>query len=163
MSYQTVMQKLNELESSVKIQPTDLKLCGFNGNEISVLGMCPMLCVFNGISREIKLFVVETETLTVLGLQSCRGPGIIKLNCAIQSQETIKKEQEEKAFSERVRRISNKSGDELRQEILEMYPDVFSGLGRLEPAYHIELDPNSKPVIHPPRKIPASLREKLKK
>ena len=62
-----------------------------------------------------------------------------------------------------MRRISDKSGDELREEILKMYPDVFSGLGRLEPAYHMELDPNAKPVIHPPRKIPASLREKLKK
>ena len=91
-----VVQKLNELGSTVKIQPTDLKVCGFNGNEISVLGMCAIPRVFNGISREIKFFVVETETRTVLGLQTCRDLGIIKFDCAIQSQETIRKEQEEK-------------------------------------------------------------------
>ena len=102
-----VVQELNELSSSVKIQPTDLKLCGFNGNEISVPGMCEIPCVFNGIKKS-SFFVVETETRTVLGLQTCRDLGIIKLDCAIQSQETIKKEQEEKAFSERMRRISNK-------------------------------------------------------
>ena len=107
--------------------PTDLKLCGFNGNEISVLDMCAISCVFNGISKDIKFFVVETETCTVLGLQTFRDLGIIKLNCAIQSQETIIKEQEETAFSGRVvRRISNKSTDELREEILMMYSDVFS-------------------------------------
>ena len=74
-----------------------------------------------------------------------------------------KKEQGEQAFSERVRRISNKSGDEVREEILKMYPDVFSSLGRLEPAYHMELDPKARPAIHPTRKIPASLRENSRK
>ena len=79
-----VVQKFSELGSSVKIQATYLKLCGSSGTEISVLGMCAIPCVFNGISREIKFFVVETETCTVLGLQTCRDFGIIKLNCAIQ-------------------------------------------------------------------------------
>ena len=51
-----VLQKLNELGSSVKIQPTDLNLCDFNGNEISVLGMCARPCVLNGISRQIRVY-----------------------------------------------------------------------------------------------------------
>ena len=79
-----VVQKLNKLGSSVKIQPADLTLCGFNGNQISVLGMCAIPCVFNSISREIKFFVVETETRTAFGLQTCRDLGIINLNCTIQ-------------------------------------------------------------------------------
>ena len=32
----------------------------------------------------------------------------------------------------------------------------------LEGDYHINIDPNATPVIHPPRKIPISLMEKLK-
>ena len=51
----------------------------------------------------------------------------------------------------------------MKQEILNLYPEVFTGLGRLEPPYHMQLEENSTPVIHEPRKIPVSLRNKLKK
>ena len=41
--------------------------------------------------------------------------------------------------------------------------EVFDGLGCLSEPYHIEIDPASKPVIHPTRKVPVTLREPLKK
>ena len=56
-----------------------------------------------------------------------------------------------------------KKGDDLKQEILKLYPEVFTGLGRLEPLYHMQLKENSTPVFHALRKIPLSLRSKLKK
>ncbi|CAC5362482.1 unnamed protein product [Mytilus coruscus] len=42
------------------------------------------------------------------------------------------------------------------------FPKVFTGLGCLEKPYHIKIDSSVNPVINPPRKIPAALREKLK-
>ena len=47
--------------------------------------------------------------------------------------------------------------------ILTEYADVFEGLGCLADPYHIEIDPAAKPVIHPPRKVPVTLREPLRK
>ena len=44
-----------------------------------------------------------------------------------------------------------------------MYPKLFKGLGRLEPEHHIKLNDNASPIVHPLRKIPIGLREKLKK
>ena len=35
-------------------------------------------------------------------------------------------------------------------------------LGKLEPEHHIRLQEDMPPVVHPPRKIPAGLRDKLK-
>ena len=43
------------------------------------------------------------------------------------------------------------------------FPDVFAGLGKLPGQYNIELDPDVHPVIHPPRKVPVALKEKLKR
>ena len=40
---------------------------------------------------------------------------------------------------------------------------MFTGFGRLEPPYHMQLEEDSTPVIHAPWKIPVSLRCKLKK
>ena len=32
-----------------------------------------------------------------------------------------------------------------------------------ERSYHIEIDPSVKPVIHPPRRVPVTLKDPLKK
>ena len=48
-------------------------------------------------------------------------------------------------------------------QLLHEYSDVFQGLGCLPGEYNIQLQDNSKPVIHPPRKIPFAQRNKVKK
>ncbi|CAC5377387.1 unnamed protein product [Mytilus coruscus] len=45
---------------------------------------------------------------------------------------------------------------------VKSFPKVFTGLGCLEKPNHIKIDSSVNPVINPPRKIPAALREKLK-
>ena len=45
---------------------------------------------------------------------------------------------------------------------MEQYEDVFGEIGYLQGEHHISTDPKVKPVIHPPRKIPISMLEKLK-
>ena len=44
-----------------------------------------------------------------------------------------------------------------------MYPEIFSELGKLTEEHHIHIKKNVTPVIHPPRKIPVVLRDRLKK
>ena len=47
-------------------------------------------------------------------------------------------------------------------ESLSKYSDVFEGLGCItDVIYHIELNPGSKPVVHPPRRVPVTLRPKV--
>ena len=48
-------------------------------------------------------------------------------------------------------------------DVFQEYPDVFEGIGCLEGSYHIEIDPTVKPVIHPPRRVPVTLKYPLKK
>ena len=45
--------------------------------------------------------------------------------------------------------------------VLKEYEDVFEGTGLLEGQYHLELDENAKPVVHPPRKVPVAIKERL--
>ena len=45
-------------------------------------------------------------------------------------------------------------------DIFHEYADVFEGIGCLDESYHIE---TVKPVIHPPRRVPVSLKDPLKK
>ena len=54
-----------------------------------------------------------------------------------------------------------KLSEELK-EVLQKYKQVFTGLGRLEKPYHIEVDPTVTPVVNPPRTVPAALRDRMK-
>ena len=45
---------------------------------------------------------------------------------------------------------------------MKIYPNLFKGLGKIEPEHHIKLKEDISPKVHPPRKKPASLREKVK-
>ena len=47
-------------------------------------------------------------------------------------------------------------------DLLEEYKDVFEGLGDLPGEYHIVTDETVTPVVHPPRRVPVPLRERIK-
>ena len=51
---------------------------------------------------------------------------------------------------------------DMDQSILDKYPDLFQGLGCLPGNHTIKLDPSVAPVVHPPRKVPVSLKGKIK-
>ena len=50
----------------------------------------------------------------------------------------------------------------LKYQIIEEYRVVFDGLGCLEGTYSLVIDNRVQPVIYPARKVPVSLRDKLK-
>ena len=47
--------------------------------------------------------------------------------------------------------------------ILDEFPEVFQGLECLSGKYHININPLVPPVVHPPRRVPHSKREPLKR
>ena len=47
--------------------------------------------------------------------------------------------------------------------ILDEFPEVFQGLGCLSGKYHININPLVPPVVHPPKRVPHSKREPVKK
>lgn len=47
-------------------------------------------------------------------------------------------------------------------DVFKEYADVFEGTGCLEGEHTIRNDKSVTPRLHPPRKIPVTLREKLK-
>ncbi|CAC5394822.1 unnamed protein product [Mytilus coruscus] len=48
-----------------------------------------------------------------------------------------------------------------KEIVMKEYADIFEGTGKLEGKYHLELDNTANPVVHPPRKVPVAIKEKL--
>ena len=47
-------------------------------------------------------------------------------------------------------------------DILDLYSDVFEGLGCItDVSYHIKVDNNAQPIVHPPRKVLVALHSKV--
>ena len=52
----------------------------------------------------------------------------------------------------------------MKQDILEAYSDVFTGIGKFPgPPYKFQLKPNVKPARHAPRHVPIHLQEAFHK
>ena len=49
----------------------------------------------------------------------------------------------------------------MAQKIYKQYSDLFQGLGCLLDDHTIKVDSSIFPVVHPPRKVPVSLKEKI--
>ena len=45
---------------------------------------------------------------------------------------------------------------------MKEYSDVFERLGYMDGPYYMELDETVKPFVHPPRKVPVALRDRLR-
>ena len=48
------------------------------------------------------------------------------------------------------------------EQIFQQYADLFTGIGCIATPYHIKMDKDATPVVHPPRKIPATQEQPVK-
>ena len=163
-----LMRVFKQIEDGhVKIGKTKTKLCGYGGTNISVEGKIKVMCEFRDAKQKLELYVMKTDCKTALSLQTCREFGMIQILNEETSKEYNKKvkdgtSMERVDIEKKVEMIAGKSGKQLRQTVMKMYPYLFKGLGKMEPEHHIKLKEDISPNVHPPRKIPVSLRGKIK-
>ena len=118
--------------SEKPLRKSQAKLVAFGGQKIRSLGKTTILC-----EHKNKYYTVEFEVIrnvsNVLGLKTITELKLVK-------------------------RI-----DAVTKDPLAKYADTFTGLGCItDTTHHIKVDPACKPVIHPPRKIPVTIRAKVK-
>ena len=64
-------------ESILTMKSTSTKLIGYGGNEIPVCGVCSTACSFKGKILHTDFYVVDTDSRTVLGFDSCKKLDLI--------------------------------------------------------------------------------------
>ena len=132
-------QVYGKLEPKPQLKPTNMKLTAYGGSSITPNGTCKLTCTNqadDGMS-EVKFYVVPVDAHSILGLADCVQLGLVKRVCAIKREGLTK------------------------EELKQKHPSVFKGLGTLG-KYHITLQDNCSPVINPARRVPHSLKSKLK-
>ncbi|RXN21321.1 Retrovirus-related Pol poly from transposon [Labeo rohita] len=86
----------------------------------------------------LDFFIVDTQSPPVLGLKACIDLDMIKLVLSVSSPERD------------------------AESVVDEFADVFTGIGLFPGECNIHLDPSATPVIHPPRRVPFALRDRLR-
>ncbi|XP_063962569.1 uncharacterized protein K02A2.6-like [Lytechinus pictus] len=131
------------------IKSKDLVLTVFNQTTEVPLGKTKvkMMNPKNGRKYKVDCIVVDRECMPILGSSAAQQMGLIKV-----CEENIMLL---KADTDCESTLS-------KQTLMTEYADVFEGTGKLEGEYHMSVDEDVTPVIHPPRRVPVALQTKLK-
>lgn len=134
---------------NTKLTQTTSILRMFNKTTVVPKGKCVLeVCnPKNGSKFNTEFFVVKEKCTPLLG------------SATMQKMELVKVRYENILT---VGELGNAPATLSLEEIPTIYADVFEGNGRLEGQYHLITDDTVPPVVHPPRKVPIALRDRLK-
>ncbi|KAL7873908.1 hypothetical protein SRHO_G00048780 [Serrasalmus rhombeus] len=127
---------LQRLGKKNLLRSTNVKLSTYTGDKIHLKGKCNLEVRHKNKRHVIQFMVAKNDITPILGIQTCVEMKLIQ----------------------RVQML-NKS---VLGDIFKEYADVFVGIGCLDGEHTIKVDEKVTPKVHPPRKIPVTLREKLK-
>ena len=126
----------NLLEKRPKLHKTKVKLSSYGVESIPVVGkVIARIQKGQNKSYPVQFIVMSAKANPIIGLKTCERLNLIK----------------------RISMINNAD-----PTIFDDFDDLFADLGCLPGTYHINIDPNVKPVVHPPRRVPFALRHKLR-
>jgi hypothetical protein len=114
------------------LKPTKVHLYGYNKAKIRNVAAVQLAVEHKGQSQMVHFEVIEEDLSPILGLEAAETFGLIS----------------------RVNEVST--------SILDEYPKVFEGIGKLEGKHEICIDQSVKPVIHYPRRVPLSMMDRVK-
>ena len=126
----------HKLNISTPLEKPEAMLSSYSGHKIITDGMIILPVIHDGQSYPVKFYVVNRNAPNILGADTC-----LKLNL-VRSMNTI----------------SSSESDILSEP---QYAELFQGLGCLPGKYSIKTDPSVIPTVHPPRKVPISLKDKV--
>lgn len=136
---QSLLKSLN-LTAVHKVEKR--RYTSYSGHALPSSGSVILPVKHNGKTYNIIFQIIQLDVLPVLGSEACDVLGLVKRVYTVQSEP-----------------VQNELGDIVNHKT---YKPLFKGLGCLPNTHKIKLDPTVEPVVHAPRRIPVSLRERVK-
>ena len=122
------------------LEPSHTTLKMYDQSTLKPIGQTKLYCTVKGITKKVQFQVVKDAPISLLSGKACQALQLLN-------------------FSEDILQINESL---TKEQVLTEYADVFTGLGKLPGVYHIETDPNVKPVQGNPRRVALPLEEELK-
>ena len=124
------------LKQKSELEPTKVKLTGYNGSQILVIGQCEGKINYRSKKVNLIFIVSSSKSAPILGLDSS-----VKLKL--------------------IQRVMNITQDDSRNFFAE-FNDCFRDIDSLPKTHRISVKPEVTPSISPAGKVPIALHDKLK-
>ena len=121
---------------------------------MSPIGKSTLSCSKGHVSKDVDFFIVDDDVRPLLGAETCQELNFIKV--------MVNDVTTSKTVNSVNGKLQMKPSVLTRERILQEYSDVIEGLGCMEGPCHLEVDETIRPVLHPPKKVPVALRDRLK-
>ena len=176
-------QTFHSLFDRSVLQPTPIKMENYGNTGIRVLGMFHAFLRWKGWMYRQPFYVTDcNKSPNLLSCDACYTLGVLK-PCYIVEQSTSSTSSQAKpstvgksflhckneGSAEKLTDSSSKrsvtkeqlqGGPLTKQNILEVYSDIFTRTGKFPGSPHkFQLKPNAKPARHAPRKVPIHLQD----
>ena len=139
------------LPKETVVDKTDVKLTTYSKANLKVLGMAKVSLrnPKNHKKYRVQFVIIDDDYTPLLGFTSAQKMGLI----TVQHENILN-------LNETVVKTGNQGLT--MDEISATYSDIFKGLGCMEGALHLEVDKSVAPAIMPPRRVPLTLKDRLK-
>ena len=153
------------------LDPCSTRFSAYNGTTITTIGQVDLSVTHANVDKLVRFIGTPTESSTILSRRDAIDLKCVKFLCqdkcsncdsdrpsisvinSFNIQHASKKWRKDLPLG--------KSGD-AKEEIKSLFPDLFNGVGRLQNAYRIQLSPDAVPVRHAQRRVPESVKPKIK-
>lgn len=126
------------LETNKQVRPCLRTLEAFGGELIRPKYSIVLTCSTSNKSLDQEFFIVDKNTVPILGIIACEKLGLIK-------------------------RANVNTIQDPKPRVLEQNRDIFTGIGKFPIKCHLQIDNTVSPSVKPPRRLPATLIEPVKK
>ena len=126
-----------------QLKKAKVRLSTYNRDRLDVVGTVQLDVKHKDKVYDIEFYVVNVNSVPILGLNAINKLHLIERIHVINTDTQ-----------------SHKQADST--ELLHRYRDVFHGIGELPGEYDIKLEEDASPVIYPVRRVPESIKPKLK-
>ena len=134
---------------NIYLQKSNAILTMYNGTVIHPIGKCKLTCTRSNSKHLLEFQVVDGDVKPLLSAETCQKLKFLQV--------LVNDKQDKEEM------VQDKLSVNTTSDIFQEYADVFEGIRCLDESYHIEIDPTVKPVIHPPLRVPVTLKDLLKK
>ena len=87
-------QVFSQITNTENVEQSNVKLKGYGGSAIPVIGKSFIRCAYNNIYKDVKFYIVESSSKTALGLESSQEFKLIKIMDEIKHSSTGKAQED---------------------------------------------------------------------
>ena len=119
-------QVFSQITNTENVEQSNVKLKGYGGSAIPVIGESFIRCAYNNIYKDVKFYIVESSSKTALGLVSFQEFKLIKIMDEIKHSSTGKAQEDadSKKLETQAKSIKGLSDKALKKYILKSSVDL---------------------------------------